>query len=850
MNLEKILAQYDAMFGTYSLNEIEKYLADTIAEAKEKTEMGILVTLLNEIIGFCRDTTQREKALNYCDELQEVLKEMHLEGRIDYATSLLNVANAYRAFGLFEESLYLYEIVESTYKGQIASNDFMYASLYNNWSLLYQEMKDYEAARDMLKKALDIADSYENAVIPQATTRANLAATLLQIGTEEAYQEAIGYLKEALAVHEKDGGGDFHYGAVLVAMGDAYSFKKDYENAALYYEKGLSEIEKHVGRTDNYARVLEKYEYVKRCIEKDSDTADITGSVKKADDVREDITWVSNLERCRAFYETYGKAMIHGKFSEYEDRIAVGLVGEGSDCFGFDDEISTDHDYELGFCMWLTEADFKKIGEPLQKAYAELIAEHVGRQSAELFLSSRRGVFTINNFYSHLLGIQFDYEGIFNYKKENCCIQNTNDFPYEMTGEYQLAASVNGEVFADAAGFFSAVREQLLEYYPDTLWCRKLAQSMHEFSQYAQSNYARMMARKDVITAQMCIAKAMEAAMDLVYLLGKTYAPYYKWKRKGLEKLQKVKREFSLTAKVLTVLEKLAVLPVQTEAWEKAVYSSAQINKKDECVVLFEQLADAIVCEMKAQNLIAGDDNFLEAYIGRILVVKETADRKQHNKKMEMTDGEDTNTKRDGAMKTELVEKIVELEWKQFDKVKNEGGRASCQDDYTTFSIMRKSQYLTWTEELLESYYNDLVTAQNKGWNLIMEKYARMMESTAPEKYEELNKDLPQLSDERIAIQEEIIKIQVGWMEEFATKFPKMAGTARSIHTSEDTAYNTSYETYLRGEMGTYSEKTFILYGRFITGLLKEERNLAYEIMENTAKLYGYDSVETAEAKL
>lgn len=198
----------------------------------------------------------------------------------------------------------------------------------------------------------------------------------------------------------------------------------------------------------------------------------------------------------------------------------------------------------------------------------------------------------------------------------------------------------------------------------------------------------------------------------------------------------------------------------------------------------------------------------------------------------------------------DLVEKIVQLEWKQFDKVQNEGGRAGCQDDFTTFSIMRKSQYLTWPEELLESFCNDLITAEGKGWNLIMEKYARMMENTTPEKYAELEKELPVLSEERIAIQEEIIKIQVGWMEEFAEEYPKMAGNARSIHTSEDTPYNTSYETYLRGELGTYSETTFILYGRFITGLLKEKRNLAYETMENTANFYGYASLEKAEKGL
>ncbi len=38
----------------------------------------------------------------------------------------------------------------------------------------------------------------------------------------------------------------------------------------------------------------------------------------------------------------------------------------------------------------------------------------------------------------------------------------------------------------------------------------------------------------------------------------------------------------------------------------------------------------------------------------------------------------------------ELIDAIVLHEWQQFDKVKNEGGRADCQDDWNTFSIMRK----------------------------------------------------------------------------------------------------------------------------------------------------------------
>ena len=773
MNIHSILTTYDAMFGKYALSDIEAYLYDNIEKAKAQSETGILFTLLNEMIGFCRDTTQKDKALKYCTELLQLLDEMKLQGSIEYATSLLNIANAYRAFGLLEESLNLFGRVEQIYKQSLDVKDFGYANLYNNWGLAYQEIEDYEKAKEVLLKALAVVDSYEEAVIPQATTRTNLAATLLQLGTEEDYKEAIEYLQHALRIHEENGGRDFHYGATLVAMGDAYCFQKDFSKAAKAYEAGLREIEKHTGKNDNYARVLEKYNHAK---------SQCSGANK----------WRSNLERSREFYETVGKEMIHTHFPEWESRIAVGLVGEGSDCYGFDDEISMDHDYAVGFCMWLTDADYEKIGPALQDEYEKLTKN-------ENRLKYRRGVFRINDFYNQLLESSEDFE-------------TEVSLNYQKVEEFQLAAATNGIVFRDDMSIFSDIRKKLLAYYPESVWRGKLAQSIHEFSQYAQSNYARMMARGDELTAKICVSKAIESTMDLIYLLGRTYAPYYKWKKKGLEK-------FPLSKKILPLLEKLAQLPSQSHTWKDVVYCASQINEKDQCVDLFEQIAAELLGELKRQELVSGEDIFLESYIKQILEGKNM----------------------------DIIEKIVALEWKQFDRVKNEGGRADCQDDFETFSIMRKSQYLTWTEELLHSFYQDLADAEQKGWNLIMEKYARMMKSTDPEKYMLLEKDLPVIADKRNAIQEEIIKIQVAWMEEFAEKYPKMAGNARSIKTVTDTAFNTSYETYLRGEMSTYSENTFVLYSGFIISLLKQNRNLAMEIMENTVKLYGYDSLENVE---
>lgn len=87
-------------------------------------------------------------------------------------------------------------------------------------------------------------------------------------------------------------------------------------------------------------------------------------------------------------------------------------------------------------------------------------------------------------------------------------------------------------------------------------------------------------------------------------------------------------------------------------------------------------------------------------------------------------------------------------------------------------------------------------------------------------------------------------------MEEFAARYPKAAQNARSIHTAEDTPFNTSYETYLRGEISTYSDETLDLYGRFIARLCREDENLAKMIMTNTALLYGYGSLDELEEKL
>lgn len=210
----------------------------------------------------------------------------------------------------------------------------------------------------------------------------------------------------------------------------------------------------------------------------------------------------------------------------------------------------------------------------------------------------------------------------------------------------------------------------------------------------------------------------------------------------------------------------------------------------------------------------------------------------------------DSVTAGTNASREDLINTIVGHEWSQFDKVNNVGGRADCQDNWKTFRIMRCAQFLNWPDELLASYLDDLLLAEKEERNLLAEKYGRMMESTSPAEYENIKHLFAVRSAERKAKQEEIIAIEMAMDEAFCMKYPAYAAGGRSTHTSEDTLYSTSKETYLRGEMSTWSDQTFKLYAQWVRLLAEEGRNLPEMTAENIVKEYGFGSLAAAEAFL
>lgn len=176
------------------------------------------------------------------------------------------------------------------------------------------------------------------------------------------------------------------------------------------------------------------------------------------------------IEKNRWFYDNRVAGMIRERFPEYEDRIAVGIVGEGSDCFGYDDGISRDHDFGTGVCLWIDDEDMERFGVRLSAAYNELV-DSSERSFFTARLRERRGVMTIRGFYSNILNVDCDVKS---------CILTEEQW-YRLDHSC-LKTATNGEVFRDDTGVFTAFRRYLLNYYPDRVWRARIAEQLHEYS--------------------------------------------------------------------------------------------------------------------------------------------------------------------------------------------------------------------------------------------------------------------------------------------------------------------------------------------------------------------------------
>ena len=156
---------------------------------------------------------------------------------------------------------------------------------------------------------------------------------------------------------------------------------------------------------------------------------------------------------------------------------------------------------------------------------------------------------------------------------------------------------------------------------------------------------------------------------------------------------------------------------------------------------------------------------------------------------------------------------------------------------------------MVYSDEALHSYLDDCRQAYEEGRNLMFEKYGRMMESTFPEEYEEVKKHLPDVAD-KVEIVDRIVKINLEWDAEMLRDYPNLRKRGRVLTTAEDGIMaGSSMESYLRGELLSYSKRTLDLIWQETLAAYEKGESLLRQTIANETLFYGYRSLEEAEAK-
>lgn len=323
---------------------------------------------------------------------------------------------------------------------------------------------------------------------------------------------------------------------------------------------------------------------------------------------------MKGLTLAKEYYNAFGPVILEAAEtldSGLSSRLSIGLAGEGSQCFGYDDELSRDHDFAPGFCIWMTYQDYKFFGEELQAAYDRLPHEFLEFTRQNILAPERLGVMSVSEFYGRLTEYPETEED------------------WLLIPEANLAAAVNGEIWLDGCREFHYIREHLQGFYPVGALRKKLAARAAVMSQAGQYNLLRMLERDDKVAAALSAARFTEAAISMVHLLNRKYTPFYKWAHRSLKELAEssplaVPSDGSspravlsgenisgtaalaaLTARELEKLPEVCILQDGTDARKRAFE-------------ITEIICSAVAAELQRQGFSCSDSSFLQDHLADI----------------------------------------------------------------------------------------------------------------------------------------------------------------------------------------------------------------------------------------
>jgi hypothetical protein len=214
--------------------------------------------------------------------------------------------------------------------------------------------------------------------------------------------------------------------------------------------------------------------------------------------------FVPGIELSRQFYEEAVRPILKAGFPGLAHSAA--LLGRGSEVLGYDDEMSTDHDWKPRVVLFLREDDIARHGDAVSNRLRRELPPRFRDHPVDFDMHTVRGYF--------LEGLAIDVDG-------DIEARDWLTFP-----EQQLRMLTAGGVYHDEVGL-QAVRDRLA-YYPRDIWLYLLLAGWWRV--HPEMNLVgRAGSVGDELGSALIGSRLVSDLMRLCFLMERQYAPYSKW---------------------------------------------------------------------------------------------------------------------------------------------------------------------------------------------------------------------------------------------------------------------------------------------------------------------------------
>ena len=210
ISIERILSKLDEHLHKNDTASAERHLLYWLSESRASGDVRTELLIRNELMGLYRKTGRCEEALDCVDAALSTVEKEQIAHQVGAATTLLNCATVYKAFGKAEKALVLFAQAKKVYESELADNDSRLGGLYNNMALALVDVGRFSEARELYEKAIGVMQKQENGTPEIAITYLNMAsAAEAEQGLEDAAEQIEELLNRAERLleeyHTRDG---------------------------------------------------------------------------------------------------------------------------------------------------------------------------------------------------------------------------------------------------------------------------------------------------------------------------------------------------------------------------------------------------------------------------------------------------------------------------------------------------------------------------------------------------------------------------------------------------------------------------------------------------------------------